>query len=487
MSFVSDSFQYFLPAFFVFWLLIRRSERWCVAFMLAGSLVFYAYNQWWTISIILAYCFIGWSIGLLLARVRRRRAVLMLGLGFNIGVLAFWKYAPIAVTGVAASIGVQLPPALPIESWVVPLGISFFSLSGISYMVDVYNGSFKPEPNFWRYSLFIAFFPHLVAGPILRAREFLVRLRPGELPTRPIAEWEGTFLIARGYFKKMVLADTIAETIDPFFANVANPTTDGIWSLPYLYLYSFQIYFDFSGYTDIARGLGLWFGFCWPDNFNWPYFATSIKEFWRRWHMTLSRFLRDYVYIPLGGNRKGPFRTAINLMITMLLGGIWHGAGWSFMLWGLLHGVYLLVNHCWQALPLQARLKRLHGGAAYAYTAFSVVVTFHAVCFAWCFFRLTDFDDALACVRKLAVFEPDKALAGGAADLKLWLLLAAYAIATAAAVVISRGAPVSSVGQQLRSLPMLRGFYWGIAFGMLVLALTLAPGGQNSPFIYFRF
>jgi alginate O-acetyltransferase complex protein AlgI len=170
VSFVSGSFQYFLPAFFVFWLLIRRSERWCVAFMLAGSLVFYAYNQWWTISIILAYCFMGWSIGLLLARVRRRRAVLMLGLGFNIGVLAFWKYAPFAVTGVAASIGVQLPPALPIESWVVPLGISFFSLSGISYMVDVYNGSFKPEPNFGMLVLALTLAPGSQNSPFIYFR-----------------------------------------------------------------------------------------------------------------------------------------------------------------------------------------------------------------------------------------------------------------------------------------------------------------------------
>jgi alginate O-acetyltransferase complex protein AlgI len=487
VSFVSDPFPYFLAAFFVLWRLSRRSEHWRVSVMLAASLIFYAFNQWWTISVIVAYSFIGWSIGLLLVRTRRKRAILTVGIGFNIGILALYKYAPSTVTYIAAVMGVQLAPTLPIESWVVPLGISFFAFGGISYMVDVYNGSFKPEPNFWRYSLFTAFFPHLVAGPILRAREFLVHLRPGELPAKPIAEWEGTFLIARGYFKKMVLADTIALAIDPFFANVANPATQGVWSLPYLYLYAFQIYFDFSGYTDIARGLGLWFGFRWPDNFNWPYLATSIREFWRRWHMTLSRFLRDYLYIALGGSRRGPLRTAVNLMMTMLLGGIWHGAGWSFALWGLLHGTYLLMNHGWRALPLQAKLMRLQGVAAYAYAALSMAVTFNAVCLAWGFFRLTNFDDALVCVQKLVVFDIDKAVAGGAADRGLWLLLAAYAIATAVAMLVSRGASVSAVGRQLAGAPTLHGFCWGIALGMLVLALTLAPSGQNLPFIYFRF
>ena len=454
--------------------------------MLTGSLLFYAYNRWWTIVVILGYCFVDWRIGLLLSRVEHRQLVLTIGVTFNVALLAFWKYAPLVFAGITASI--PQPAAVPLlDDWVIPLGISFFAFSGISYMVDVHRGGFKPEPSFWRYSLFTAFFPHLVAGPILRAGEFLVHLRPGELPARPLAEWEGTFLVARGYFKKTVLADTIAVAIDPFFANVSNSATDGVWALPYVYLYALQIYFDFSGYTDIARGLGLWFGFRWPENFNWPYLATSIQEFWRRWHMTLSRFLRDYLYIPLGGNRRGPLRTAINLTITMVFGGLWHRGGLSFGLWGLLHAAYLLVNHFWHALPLSARLAGLRGVPAYAYAALSVILTFHAVCFAWCFFRLTDLRDALACIGKLVVFDLDKPLAGAAADSGLWLLLAAYALATAGAMVVSRGAPVCRAAQQLKRAPMLLGFCWGGAVGLLVLAAALAPHGESSPFIYFRF
>ena len=182
------------------------------------------------------------------------------------------------------------------------------------------------------------------------------------MPTRPLEPAEGAFLIARGFFKKLVLADSIAVAIDPFFANVSDPSTAGVWALPYIYLYALQIYFDFSGYTDIARGLGLWFGFRWPENFNWPYLATSVQDFWRRWHMTLSRFLRDYLYIPLGGSRGGPLRVAAALMVTMLLGGLWHGASWSFMLWGGLHGAVphhqSVVGHDRAARPSRGTHRR---------------------------------------------------------------------------------------------------------------------------------
>jgi alginate O-acetyltransferase complex protein AlgI len=228
-------------------------------------------------------------------------------------------------------------------------------------------GTIAAETNLWRYALFTSFFPHLVAGPILRPKEFLAHLQPKLMPTRPLAPAEATFLIARGFFKKLVLADSLAVAIDPFFANITHPSTAGVWSLPYIYLYALQIYFDFSGYTDIARGLGLWFGFRWPENFNWPYLATSVQDFWRRWHMTLSRFLRDYLYIPLGGSRGEPLHTAAALMITMLLGGLWHGPSWSFMLWGGLHGCFLIVNRIWSSSTLCQRLELLRGPPALAW------------------------------------------------------------------------------------------------------------------------
>lgn len=483
MSFTTASFAYFLPIFAVLWLVTAGRYRWQLGVMLLGSLVFYSYNRWWTLAIILAYCLVDWGVGLLMQRARRRKFVLAAGLAFNLSVLAFWKYTPLAIQ-TAITFGAPLTP-IDAASWTIPFGISFFSFTGIAYMVDVYRGVTPAETNFWRYALFTSFFPHLVAGPILRAREFLVELGPGHLPARPRAPWEATFLIARGLFKKLVLADTIAAGIDPFFTNISDASTAGVWSLPYIWLYALQIYFDFSGYTDIARGLGLWFGFRWPENFNWPYLATSIQEFWRRWHMTLSRFLRDYLYIPLGGNRHGPVRAAINLMITMLLGGLWHGGSWAFLLWGGLHGAFLVINRIWGSFALQQRLARMEGMARLAWTGIRIALTFHAVCFAWCFFRLTDIQDSFVCVAKWFVF--DRAFAGGSADPALWTLIGMYCLAATLAALAAGRLPLPAFARTLSDRPMTHGLSWGAAGAMLCLALLLAPRGQAAPFIYFQF
>ncbi len=483
MSFTTTSFAYFLPIFAVLWLMTAGRYRWQLGVMLLGSLVFYSYNRWWTLAIILAYCLVDWGAGLLMQRTRQRKLVLATGLAFNLSVLAFWKYTPLAIQ-TAITLGAPLTP-IDGASWTIPFGISFFSFTGIAYMVDVYRGVTPAETSFWRYALFTSFFPHLVAGPILRAREFLVELGPEHLPARPQAPWEATFLIARGLFKKLVLADTIAAGIDPFFANISDVSTAGVWALPYVWLYALQIYFDFSGYTDIARGLGLWFGFRWPENFNWPYLATSIQDFWRRWHMTLSRFLRDYLYIPLGGNRHGPVRAAINLMITMLLGGLWHGGSWSFLVWGGLHGAFLVINRIWGSLALQQRLAQMQGAAGLAWTAFRIALTFHAVCFAWCFFRLTDIRESFVCVTKWFVF--DRAFAGGSADPALWTLILAYCL-TAAVVAFAAGRlSLPAFARTLSYRPLTHGLSWGAAGAMLCLALLLAPRGQATPFIYFQF
>lgn len=356
MSFVDKEFFYFLLVFALVWHFTRGRYELKIAAMLAMSLLFYGFHRWWLVLLIGAYCVADWAAALAIERSRRPKLALVAGLTFNLGVLAAWKYTPLLIVTINSLTGWKLPGTEAIDGWFIPMGISFYGFSGIAYMVDVYRGVVKAEPSLIRFSLFTTFFPHLVAGPILRAKEFLSHLRPGELPERPEAPLEGTFLIARGFFKKLVLADLIAIAIDPFFADVSGTATAGVWSLPYVYLYALQIYFDFSGYTDIARGLGLWFGFRWPENFNWPYFATSIQDFWRRWHMTLSRFLRDYLYIPLGGSRHGVSRALSALMLTMLLGGLWHGASWSFMIWGGLHGLFLCINYLWAKTSLHRAL-----------------------------------------------------------------------------------------------------------------------------------
>ena len=489
MNFVDVHFAYFLAAVLVLWFLTRGRYALRLAVLLLASLFFYGYGRWWWLAIILTYCLVDWGTGRWLERTRHRQAVLALGVGFNVAVLCFWKYTPLVLSTLADTVGW---PAASFtlslgERWVIPMGISFYAFTGIAYMVDVYRGTVPAEQSFWRYSLFTTFFPHLVAGPILRAKEFLWHLQPDSLPDHPRASWEGTFLIARGYMKKTVIADNIAAAIDPFFVHVADPSTAGVWSLPYVYLYALQIYFDFSGYTDIARGLGLLFGFRWPENFNWPYLATSIQEFWRRWHMTLSRFLRDYLYIPLGGNRHGPLRAALALMITMLLGGLWHGASWSFMLWGGLHGLFLVANRLWGATGFHRRLAALAGAPKLLWDAVRIFLTFHAVCFAWCFFRLTTLSDSLACVRKWVFFDADKMLVGGAADGALWILLAAYGLATLAAVVFTRGASLAEVEARFADRPFARGVKWGTAAGFLLLAAALHASSESAPFIYFQF
>jgi D-alanyl-lipoteichoic acid acyltransferase DltB (MBOAT superfamily) len=489
VTFVQIEFAYFLAIVFGLWILVRDRYVLSVSLLLTASLVFYGFRQWWVLSIILSYCLVDWLTGLWLARTGHRRLALASGVAFNLGVLCFWKYTPLLLDTGATLFGW---PALRLEpvasgNWVIPMGISFYAFTGIAYMVDVYRRHMEAETNFWRYALFTAFFPHLVAGPILRPREFLIHLRPGSMPVRPLAMGEGTFLIGRGLFKKLVLADSIALAIDPFFAHVSGPSTAGVWSLPYIYLYALQIYFDFSGYTDIARGLGLWFGFRWPENFNWPYLATSIQDFWRRWHMTLSRFLRDYLYIPLGGNRGAPWRVAAALMITMLLGGLWHGASWSFMLWGGLHGLFLAINRWWGTTALHDRLAAQTGAAALAWRWLRVVLTFNAVCLAWCFFRLTHLPDSLACVRKWIDFDLDKAFAGGSGDPALWVLLACYGAATLAAHLLTRRAPLPEAAARMNAQPLASGVLWGVSLGLLALALLLTPGGQIQPFIYFQF
>jgi alginate O-acetyltransferase complex protein AlgI len=487
VSFVDRNFPILVALVLLGWWLTRKRYGPRVAVLLAASLYFYGYGRWWWLGIMAGYCVVDWLTGLRLERGARPRLTLALGVGFNVAVLAFWKYTPLLAATSHELFGWPAAAAVAqmADRWSIPMGISFYAFTGIAYMVDVYRRQAPAERSFWRYALFTSFFPHLVAGPILRASEFLWHLQPAALMQGRSVGAEAAFLIARGFFKKMVLADSIAMAIDPFFAHVNDASTAGVWALPYIYLYALQILFDFSGYTDIARGLGLLFGFRWPENFNAPYLAGSIQDFWRRWHMTLSRFLRDYLYVPLGGNRHGPARSAAALMITMLLGGLWHGASWNFMLWGGLHGVYLVVHRLWAATPARAALARLPGVPGFAWRCAGVFLTFHAVCLAWCFFRLTTLPESLECLRRVVSFTAP--LAGGANDPTLWLLLAFYGVAVLAARLYSAGAPLPEALRRFATGPLASGAVWGAAAGLLVVALALAPEGRNTPFIYFQF
>ena len=489
MSFENSGFILLMLATYGLWLLVRHREPQAVALLVVASLIFYGTNHWKLLPILTAYCVIDWGIALWLMVSRKPRGVLALGVAFNLFVLCFYKYTPLVVQTLMNSLGVHGLEnyARGFDHWAIPYGISFYAFTGIAYMVDVYRKTTPPERSFVRYSLSAIFFPHLVAGPILRASEFLVYMHSGQMPQRGQAILEAFWLLARGYFKKMVIANRLATAIDPFFANITDPVTDGVWALPYVWLYALQIYFDFSAYTDIARGLGLLFGYRWPDNFNLPYLATSIADFWRRWHITLSRFLRDYLYIPLGGNRGGWLRTNFNLMITMLLGGLWHGASWSFLLWGGLHGLFLIMHKTWCAFALRDRLAALTGFKGALWKGFCIALTFHCVCLAWCFFRMTEFNQSLLCVRKWFVFDSSKMWNHAVTDLSLWVAMVGYGSLVLMVALLNR--QQDAIRERIDSLryQFLHGAQWGLRAAMLLLAVLLSPGGQAPAFIYFQF
>jgi alginate O-acetyltransferase complex protein AlgI len=489
VTFTETPFWVLTVVVFGLWLVCRRSYRATITLLLAASLVFYGYHNWALVPLLLLYCFVDWAVARRMGRSGRPARLLALGVGFNLALLCFWKYTPLLLRTAAPLARTLHLPAVPAppEDWPIPFGISFYAFTGIAYLVDVYRRVTPCESNFWRYSLSAVFFPHLVAGPILRPDDFLTKLRPGALPDQPAAPLESALLLGRGFFKKMVLADRIALAIDPFFAHVADGSTAGVWALPYVVLYAWQIYFDFSGYTDIARGLGLLFGFRWPDNFNLPYLAGSVQEFWRRWHITLSLFLRDYLYIPLGGNRRGRGRAYGNLMLTMLLGGLWHGASWSFLLWGGLHGAFLTVHQLWSRSAWGRRVQTLPGPAAAVWRLAGVALTFLCVCLAWCFFRLTVLSESLACVGKWIAFDWDKLFVGGSADPSLWLLLGLYGVSVWAVRQRHRLPSLSELDPRQARAPFARGFLWGAGAALLLLAVLLSPAGDKPAFIYFQF
>lgn len=379
----------FVVFFIVVLAMNRALMRWPTAqklMLLAASYWFYGQWNWTYLGLIVFSTTTDYAIGLGLVRVRSPRRLLVLSLVLNLGVLAFFKYAGWLVGNWNATAGLLAPElTLTPLDLLLPVGISFYTFQSLSYVIDVYRGDSPPRRNLLDYALFIAFFPQLVAGPIVRDGEFFRELDGYRGPDFREVRW-ALVLIALGYVKKTVLADNLALIVDPVFDA---PAGQGFWdTLLAIYAFAWQIYCDFSGYTDIAIGCALLLGFRFPKNFDYPYVAASVQDFWRRWHMTLSRWLRDYLYIALGGNRKGPRRTQINLMLTMLLGGLWHGASWNFVIWGGLHGAYLAVGRVLLARRPAAPAPSLWRNAL------RVLMTFHLVCFAWIFFRARDLPTA---------------------------------------------------------------------------------------------
>jgi D-alanyl-lipoteichoic acid acyltransferase DltB (MBOAT superfamily) len=406
MLFNSIEFLFvFLPILlFVFFKLGIYSRHMAATWLTLGSLFFYA---WWNpayVFLLVVSIFFNYLVGYALARgddvgsVRRKR-LLAIGVTGDLAILAYYKYANFLVDSINMSIGTSYSLA----NIMLPLGISFFTFTQIAFLVDAARGKAK-EFDFIHYSLFVTYFPHLIAGPVLHHKEMMPQFSQAttyRFNTEFLAVGLTTF--ALGLFKKVVLADGVAPYAGPLFAAAAHGDVVGLFQAwGGALAYTLQLYFDFSGYSDMAVGLSYMIGVRLPLNFDSPYKATSITDFWRRWHMTLSRFLRDYLYISLGGNRKGLMRRYINLMTTMLLGGLWHGAGWTFVIWGGLHGLALVIHQAWRALRVRLGhdLKLQTNTTVFGRIA-GTGLTFLVVVIGWVFFRATTFDSAIAILQSM--------------------------------------------------------------------------------------
>lgn len=380
----------FLPVVLtVFFMLGRYGMRQAaVAWLVAASLGFYAYWNPGYLGLILVSILFNFILGGAVSHAAQNqhgRALMLFGVAANLGLLGYYKYANFFIESVNAVTG----SSLHMDKILLPLAISFFTFQQIAYLVDAWKGAAR-DYSFLHYCLFVSFFPQLIAGPIVHHKEMMPQF-DGSRRFVPRADdfAVGITIFIIGLAKKTLIADELALYADPVFV-VADAGMDVsmIEAWGGVLAYTFQIYFDFSGYSDMAIGLARLFGVHLPLNFFSPYRAGSAIEFWRRWHMTLSRFLRDYVYFPLGGNRRGQSRRAVNVMITMLLGGLWHGAGWNFVIWGGLHGSYLMINHTWNTLFPSKGAGRMRRLASWALTFFCVSV-------AWAFFRAETLDGAL--------------------------------------------------------------------------------------------
>lgn len=386
MNFVS--LEFFVLAGSVLALLPLLSHRNQNVAILVASYVFYGWWNWRYLPLIITISLIDYYCALAVEAAgssARRKAYLTIGLSANIGILAWFKYTDFLIDTVNTVAGTHWP----LLHILLPIGVSFHTFQSMSYTIDVYRREIKPIRNPLDYQLFVTFFPQLVAGPIERATHLL----PQVLADRKVSASdvsEGLALMLRGYFKKIVIADNLAPIVDSVYATSADRT--GLAALLATYAFALQIYCDFSGYTDIARGIARLMGFSLMENFRQPYFATNPSDFWRRWHISLSTWLRDYLYIPLGGNRHGEARTYLALSLTMLIGGIWHGASWTFVLWGAYHG---------GALILHRALLRDRGEVPAWAKPLAIIAFFHFTCGGWMLFRAQTFGNLASLLEAL--------------------------------------------------------------------------------------
>ncbi|NBC35432.1 MBOAT family protein [Novosphingobium sp. FSY-8] len=473
MLFPTLAFHLFFVAVFLFSWSLRGSAEWQIEWrkigLLVASWIFYGAWDWRFVSLLLLSSALNWIAGNAIhaneGQQGRQKLWLTAGLVFNLGVLGLFKYYNFFVLQLApvlTSMGWERD--LPVLEIILPVGVSFFTFQGIGYLVDIYRRD-TPPARLLDLTLLMCFFPHLLAGPIVRPTHLIPQFQTAPRLTREMVAM-GLLLIVWGVFKKAVIASEISIAfVDPLFAD---PAKHG--SLDLLlgaYAYAVQIYCDFSAYTDTAIGLAALLGYRFPRNFDQPYRAASLQDFWRRWHISLSSWLRDYLYIPLGGSRHGLARTCLSLGLTMVLGGLWHGASWNFVIWGMIHGGMLIAERLWKEFR-PANLPHVPHWLG-------VVFTFHIVTLAWIFFRCASFADSMAYLGGLAALAPGAVTAG---PLVVGLMLLGMGL--------HFGPPrlMPAIALRLRLAPA-----WAVALllaGCLMLVEAMRPDGV-APFIYFQF
>jgi alginate O-acetyltransferase complex protein AlgI len=473
MWFNSFSFLWFLPTVLIGYYAIPTWRGRKIALLIASYFFYACWNPPF-VFLLAASSLIDYTLGRALGTMespRRRKLLVATSCLSNFGVLAALKYAGFLLGtfySVSHVIGITSLPPMPV--WigriVLPVGISFYTFHGVSYILDVYRGRIAPKKSLIDFMLFIAFFPQLVAGPILRAAQFVPQLE-NKPENEPVDWMRGGYLIILGLFQKVALADNLAPLANLVYNDPGRFNTVELWVGTYAF--AFQIYFDFAGYSNIAIGTARLLGFSIPENFRMPYIAVGFRDFWRRWHISLSTWLRDYLYIPLGGSRQGTLLTIRNLYIVMGLGGLWHGANWTFVVWGLMHGTYLVAEHLLQ--PVLERIPNTIRQSRITRAAVSVL-TFHLVCLAWVFFRARSVSAAGSMLEQMLL--PTALNMNFHSPVMIYLAVGAIAVAIA----------LLATGRDLpRRVPA---WAWGVSAAVM-LFLTMFTWGDANEFIYFRF
>ncbi len=463
MIFSSGLFLWLFLGFSFIYMLLQKRNTMRILFVIAFSYYFYYKSSGFYFFLLGVVTVADFFLAQLMGRTdgrRNRKVIVAVSLLVNLGLLVYFKYTNFFFN--------------TIYDIFLPVGISFFTFQSLSYTIDVYRREIKPLHNLMDYAFYVSFFPQLVAGPIVRARDFLLQIRKPLFVSREMFG-TGVFFIISGLFKKAVISDYISiNFVERIFDNPA--LYSGIENLFGVYGYAMQIYCDFSGYSDMAIGIALLLGFRFPMNFNSPYKADSITDFWHRWHISLSTWLRDYLYISMGGNRRGKFRTYFNLFVTMLLGGLWHGASWNFIVWGGFHGIALAAHKFWRSVTGRKKGEQSHG----LRKVLGMVITFHFVCFCWIFFRNSTFEGSLTMLGQIfGDFTPQlfgQLVAG------YWKVFALIGLGY-----LLHFAPDSwqdACRRGVTALPLV-----GKAFLLIILIYVVIQmkSAEIQPFIYFQF